>query len=144
MTRSALEGIKVVEFAHSVSGAYCGKLLADLGADVIKIEPPEGDPTRWYGPFPKNEQDPEKSALFLYLNTSKRGMVLDLKNTGNRDTFKDLIQWADVFIDDHFASVLENIDLGWPDISINAIPVHHTLWAHRTSGRIGICTSGPV
>ena len=117
MSRSALEGIKVVEFAHTVSGAYCGKLLADLGAEVIKIEPPEGDPARLYGPFPGNEPDAEKSALFLYLNTSKRGMVLELGNSGDINTFKNLVQWADVLIDDHFASVLEDIDLGWPDIS---------------------------
>ena len=80
MSQSALSGIKVVELATMYSGPYCGKLLADLGAEVIKVEPPEGDPARIEGPFPEDEPHPEKSALFLYLNTSKRGVTLDLKN----------------------------------------------------------------
>ncbi|MBU4316715.1 MAG: CoA transferase [Proteobacteria bacterium] len=113
MTRSALSGIKIVEYANTISGAYCGKLLADLGADVIKIELPEGDPARRFGPFPENIPDPEKSALFLYLNTSKRGMTLDLKKPEDAETFKRLIQWADILIDDHFASELEGAGFGW-------------------------------
>jgi crotonobetainyl-CoA:carnitine CoA-transferase CaiB-like acyl-CoA transferase len=73
MDGRALEGIKVVEFSRMVSGPYCGKLLADMGADVIKVEPPEGDPARRTGPFPEGEPHPEKSALFLYNNTNKCG-----------------------------------------------------------------------
>ena len=116
MSNSALEGIKVVEFAHSVAGAYCGKLLADLGAEVIKIEPPDGDPARFYGSFPDNEKDPEKSALFLYLNTSKRGITLDLNTAADVATFNKLIRWGNLLIDDHFADKLESIQLGWESI----------------------------
>ena len=81
MPKSALSGVKVVELATMYSGPYCGKLLADLGADVVKVEPSAGDPARREGPFPNGEAHPEKSALFLYLNTSKRGITLDLNQT---------------------------------------------------------------
>ena len=100
MSRRALEGIKVVEYATMVSGPYCGKMLADRGADVIKVEPPEGDPSRRCGPFPKDGKHPEKSALFLYANTSKRGITLDienpeglgpLKNSSSGPTFSSII-----------------------------------------------------
>ena len=116
MRPSALHGIKVVEYANTISGAYCGKLLADMGADVIKVEPPQGDPARSMGPFPGGKPDPEKSALFLYLNTSKRGITLDTGNTGDVKTLKQLVRWGDLFIDDHFAGDLEGIDLGWEAI----------------------------
>ena len=79
MTRGAFTGAKVVEYATMVSGPYCGKLFADMGADVIKVEePPAGDPARQRGPFPGDQPHPERSGLFLYLNTSKRGVTLDL------------------------------------------------------------------
>jgi crotonobetainyl-CoA:carnitine CoA-transferase CaiB-like acyl-CoA transferase len=113
MAQSALKGIKVVEFATMVSGPYCGKLLADMGADVIKVEPPEGDTARLAGPFPKSEPHPERSGLFLYLNTSKRGVKLDLDSPEDLDEFKHLLRWADVCIDNHHPSRLEGLGLSW-------------------------------
>ena len=113
MIKSALHGIKVVEFANMVSGPYCGKLLGDMGADVIKIENPKGDPARRFGPFPKSGPDPECSALYLYNNTSKRGLVLDLNSTEGVDTFKRLIRRADILIDNHPPKTLEDLGLGW-------------------------------
>ncbi len=71
----ALEGLRVLELATGVSGPYCGKLLAGLGADVIKLEPTGGDATRGAGPFPRDIPDPERSGLFLHLNTGKRSQV---------------------------------------------------------------------
>lgn len=111
MAQSALNGIKVVEFATMVSGPYCGKLLADMGADVIKVEPPEGDPARLAGPFPKSGIHPERSGLFLYINTSKRGVTLDLDSAEGLDEFKRLLAWADVCIDNHHPSRLEGLGL---------------------------------
>ena len=73
-----LDGLRVVEIAEEISGPYCGKLLVDLGADVTKIEAPEGDLLRQWGPFPGGEADPDRSGLFEYLNAGKRGAVLDL------------------------------------------------------------------
>ena len=75
---SPFEGIKVLEYAGFIAGPYCGKLLGDLGADVIKIEPPgTGDPARDFGPFPENKPHPEKSGLFLHLSLNKRSITLD-------------------------------------------------------------------
>lgn len=114
MSTMALEGIRVLEFATMVSGPYCGKLLGDLGADVIKVEAPGGDPARGEGPFPDGNVDPEKSALFLYANTSKRGIVLDLSKPEDLERFKGLIAWCDVLIDNHAPDVLAGVGLDWP------------------------------
>ena len=79
-----LEGVRVLELGHLVSAAYTTKLMADLGADVIKVEEPQGDQARRRGPFPGGTPHPEKSGLFLALNTNKRGVTLDLQNSGTR------------------------------------------------------------
>ena len=113
MAGAALEGIKVVELATMVSGPYCGKLLADMGADVVKVEPLEGDPARLRGPFPGGEADPERSALFLYNNTSKRGVTLSLETSQGVDALTRFVRWADVLIDNHAPDYLETYGLGW-------------------------------
>lgn len=78
MSEQALSDLKVVEYATSVSGPFCAKLMADLGAEVIKIEElPLGDPARQAGPFPGDDPHPERSGLFLYLNANKHGITLD-------------------------------------------------------------------
>ena len=78
---AALHGVRVLELAEGVSGPYCGKLLAGLGADVVKLEPAAGDSTRHEGPFPGDVADPERSGLFLHLNTGKRGVTGDAELT---------------------------------------------------------------
>ena len=94
-------GFRVIELAEGVAGPYCGKLLADLGADVIKVEPPAGDRARRAtGGDPAKTLDPEGSPLFLYCNTSKRGIALDLDDDGDRETFADLLASASVLITD--------------------------------------------
>ena len=114
MTRGAFEGVKVVEYATMVSGPYCGKLLADMGADVIKVEePPQGDPARRRGPFPGDEPHPERSGLYLYLNTSKRGITLDPEQPSGCEALQRLVEWADVLIDNHPVDRLESLGLGW-------------------------------
>ena len=72
-----LSSLRVVELADGIAGPYAGKLLADFGADVVKVEPAGGDRARHLGPFPASGPDPEQSALFLHLNTNKRSAVLD-------------------------------------------------------------------
>jgi crotonobetainyl-CoA:carnitine CoA-transferase CaiB-like acyl-CoA transferase len=91
-----LEGVKVVELGHMVSAAYTTKLMADLGADVIKVEEPDGDHARQRGPFPGGARDPERSGLFLALNTNKRGLTLDLHK--EHETLHRLVAWADVLV----------------------------------------------
>lgn len=88
--------MRVLELGHMVAAAYAGKLLADLGADVIKAEEPAGDAARSRGPFPGGKPDPEKSGLFLYLNTNKRGVILDLPDQNGK--LERLVGWADVLI----------------------------------------------
>ncbi len=140
MSGGALEGIKVIELATMVSGPYCGKMLADLGADVIKIEPPEGDPSRQVGPFPNTGVNPECSALFLYNNTSKRGITLNLNITEGMTTLKRLIGWADVLIDNHPPQYLDNLGLTWDVIhEINPGLVYTCITAYgRTGPRAGV------
>jgi crotonobetainyl-CoA:carnitine CoA-transferase CaiB-like acyl-CoA transferase len=91
-----LEGVKVLELGHMVSAAYATKLMADLGAEVIKVEEPAGDRARQRGPFPGGRVDPEKSGLFLYLNTNKRGITLDLRH--EQEQLSRLVAWADLLI----------------------------------------------
>ena len=87
MADRALDGIKVLEYCEFVAGPYCAKLLADLGAEVVKIEKPaEGDMARKRGPFPNDIPHPEKSGLFLWLNTNKLGITLNLDDTTGRDS----------------------------------------------------------
>ncbi|MBI4308406.1 MAG: CoA transferase [Chloroflexi bacterium] len=98
----ALSDLRVIELAQFIPGPYCGKLLADLGADVIKIEPPRfGDVARRHGPFPNDVPHPERSGLFLYLNTSKRGMTLDIASPTGSRILGQLLQKADVLVTDH-------------------------------------------
>jgi crotonobetainyl-CoA:carnitine CoA-transferase CaiB-like acyl-CoA transferase len=94
----ALDGLRVLEVGHLVSAPYATKLLADMGADVIKVEPPEGDPARARGPFPGGVPHPEKSGLFLYLNTNKRGITLDLTTTADRERFDQLLLDTDLLV----------------------------------------------
>jgi crotonobetainyl-CoA:carnitine CoA-transferase CaiB-like acyl-CoA transferase len=96
--RAALSGVRVVECGQGVSAAFAAKLLADLGAEVIKVEPPTGDLTRRRGPFPGNHADPEKSGLFIYLNANKRSVTLDLMRPVERAKLGRLLRHADILI----------------------------------------------
>ncbi|MGE0680780.1 MAG: CaiB/BaiF CoA transferase family protein [Candidatus Binatia bacterium] len=91
-----LEGVKVLELGHMVSAAYATKLMADLGAEVIKVEEPTGDVSRQRGPFPGGIVDSEKSGLFLYLNTNKRGVTFDTSQ--QEEELARLIAWADILV----------------------------------------------
>ena len=95
MPEKALEGVKVLGPTHHRAGPWCTKLLADDGADVLKVERPEGDPARGMPPFYHDEIDQDKSLLFLYLNTCKRGITLNLKTLQGRRMFRELLQDVD-------------------------------------------------
>ncbi len=118
MTTGALSGLSVLELGSMVAAPYCAKLLADLGADVVKVEAPGlGDPARRRGPFPDDVPHLERSALFLYLNTSKRGVTLDLGSETGRRIFRDLARDVDVLIEDWAPGELERIGLGYFQLS---------------------------
>jgi crotonobetainyl-CoA:carnitine CoA-transferase CaiB-like acyl-CoA transferase len=106
----ALAGLRVVEIASDIAGPYCTKLLADLGAEVIKIEPPTGDPLRDWGPFPGGAKDPNKSGLFEYLNAGKLGATIDL-DADSSDS-RSLIASADLLCDGMPPGALDSFGLG--------------------------------
>jgi crotonobetainyl-CoA:carnitine CoA-transferase CaiB-like acyl-CoA transferase len=96
----ALSHLRVVEVGTGFAAAYTAKLFADLGADVVKVELPGGDVTRQLGPFPGNRPNGDTSGLYLYLNTNKRGVVLDLAEPGSRRKLDTLIDRADILVHD--------------------------------------------
>lgn len=110
---SALRGFRVVELAERVAGEYCGKLLADFGAEVIKVERPGiGSPTRAMAPVIAGGPAGESSGLFAYLNTNKKSLALDLTSADDLDLLEKLIATADVVIDDHGEQWLGDRRLG--------------------------------
>ncbi|MGI8926574.1 MAG: CaiB/BaiF CoA transferase family protein [Tepidiformaceae bacterium] len=111
----ALQGLRVVELATGVGGPYCGKLLAGLGADVIKVEPPSGDTTRHDGPFPRDAADPERSGLFLHLNMGKRSQVADLAWADGRAVVEHLLAGADAVIVSERPARLRELGISFED-----------------------------
>ena len=99
-----LEGVNVLELGHMVSASYASKLMADLGADVIKIEEPTGDLARQRGPFPSGQSDSEKSGLFLALNTNKRSVVLDTVQDATQ--FEQLVSQTDILVHNYAPSAM--------------------------------------
>ena len=114
MPDSALDGVRVLDLTHHVAGPYCTKLLADFGAEVLKIERPlTGDPARRMAPFHHDEPDPEKSLLFGYLNTSKQGITLDLKSEAGRGLVRRLVEEADILVESFSPRVMPSLGLGY-------------------------------
>jgi crotonobetainyl-CoA:carnitine CoA-transferase CaiB-like acyl-CoA transferase len=113
--KRALAGRRVLELADE-KGVYCGKLLADMGADVIKIEKPGGDATREIPPFWGDQSHPERGLFFLYTNTSKRGVTLDLTGVEGQGLFRRLAETADVVLETLPPGFLEGLGLGYRDL----------------------------
>ncbi len=111
----ALADMRVLDLTHHIAGPFCTRLLGDYGADVIKIEKPgEGDPARRIGPFPGDIPHPEKSGVFLHLNTNKRSVTLDLKTTTGQDIFKALVKDVDVVVESFRPGVMASFGLDYP------------------------------
>ena len=114
MTEQALSDVKVLDLTWQISGPYCTKLLADYGADVIKVERPgEGDPARRIGPFYKDDPHPEKSGLFLHLNTNKKGITLNLKTATGRKILKELVTNVDILVESFRPRVMPGLGLDY-------------------------------
>ncbi|MBI4518999.1 MAG: CoA transferase [Deltaproteobacteria bacterium] len=116
-TPSALSGRRVLELAGE-SGAYCGKLLAEMGADVIKIEPPGGDAARNLPPFWHDQPDPNRGLSFLYLNSSKRSITLDLDHPEGQALFKQLARTGDIVIETFPPGYLDGLGLGYGKLKV--------------------------
>ncbi len=113
---AALDDIRVLDLADE-KGQYCGKLLADMGADVIKVEPPGGDPARRIGPFVDDIPHPDRSLFFWHYNTNKRGITSNLDTPEGRDLFRRLVATADIVIETFSPGHLDGLGLGYAALS---------------------------
>ena len=111
-----LTGYRVLDLSGPL-GVYCGKLMADMGADVIKVEPPSGDPMRRIGPFVHDDPHPERSLYWLHFNTNKRGITLDLTASEGASLFLELAKKADVVLETFQPGFLDSLGLGYSDLN---------------------------
>ncbi|MFP7753484.1 CaiB/BaiF CoA transferase family protein [Thermodesulfobacteriota bacterium B35] len=117
MSDTALGHIRVIDLSHHVAGPYCTKLLAGFGAEVIKVERPgTGDPMRSLGPFHQGRKDLERSIPFLWLNTGKQSITLDLKSEKGQEIIRRLVQEADVVVENFSPRVLSSLGLAYDDL----------------------------
>lgn len=125
MAEGALSHIKVLDFTAQVAGPYCTKLLADYGANVIKVERPgTGDAARRMGPFPGNVPHLEKSGLFLHLNTNKRSITLNLKTQAGQNIARELCRKADLIVESFRPGTMARFSLGFEELqSLNPLLV---------------------
>lgn len=115
MALPVLSGLQVLEWGQFVSAPYCARLLADLGAEVTKIEEPGvGDEARQHGPFPGGIPHPERSGLFLFLNTNKLGITLNPRSATGRGILLELLKEADVFVTNAAPPLMEELELSYP------------------------------
>jgi len=136
MPEQALSHLKVLELCNLVSGSYCTKLLADLGAEVIKVEPPGiGDGSRRRGPFLNDIPHTERSGLFLYLNTNKLGITLDVKTRTGQSILKELIKQADIFVEDNLPETTAELGLTYAELK--KINPHLVMTSITPFGQIG-------
>ncbi|MDC0067383.1 CoA transferase [Gammaproteobacteria bacterium] len=111
-----LQDIHVLDLTEGIVGPYATKLLADYGADVVKVEKPEGDSARQLGPFKDGDRHLEKSGTFFYFNTNKRSVVLDLTTSDGLDSFWRLVDWADVIVEGFQPEMMGSLGISWEAI----------------------------
>ncbi len=109
-----LDGVTVIELGGPISAAFCGKIMAALGAEVIKVEAAgAGDPARRMGPFPGDDPHPEKSGLFLYLNMGKKSLTLDIHSEAGKSILRELAARADMLVEDLGAGVMSRAGMDY-------------------------------
>ncbi len=117
MLDGALASLKIVELSERVAGPFCTKVMADMGAEVIKIERPgSGDVARTRGPFPGDDPHPDRSTLFLYLNTNKIGISLDITKPEGVALFCDLVKEADILVETQTPGFLDSLGIGYDSL----------------------------
>ncbi len=129
-----LHGLRVIELADE-KGQFCGKLMADLGADVVKVEPPGGHPTRSVGPFLQDVPHRERSLYFWHYNTSKRGVTLDMERPQGKAILRRLAAGADVLLETFAPGHLGSLGLGYEMLrAINPALVYCSLTPFGQNG----------
>lgn len=118
----ALEGLTVVDLTSQIAGPYAAKVLADLGARVIKVERPGGDPARRLGPFLHDEPGPGRSATFQFLNTNKESIVIDLTRAAGREVLNKLVRQSDLVISSFAPAVAERLGATPTDLGSESGP----------------------
>jgi crotonobetainyl-CoA:carnitine CoA-transferase CaiB-like acyl-CoA transferase len=127
----ALDGLRVLDLSQNLAGPYCTQILGDLGADVIKVEPPGGDPARQWGP-PFHDGE---STIFRAANRGKRSVVLDLKSEPGRAALHALLGRADVFVHSFRAGVIERLGFGYETVhTLHPALIYGTVTAYGTDG----------
>lgn len=111
--QDALAGVRVLDLSQGLSGPLCARLLADHGADVLKVEPPQGEAGRRMPPFHHDEPDPEKSLFFLLLNLNKRGITLDIETGEGAALLRRLVSEADIVVESFVPGYLDALGLGY-------------------------------
>jgi crotonobetainyl-CoA:carnitine CoA-transferase CaiB-like acyl-CoA transferase len=130
----ALEGVRILDASGPI-GHYAGRLLADLGADVIKVEPPNGDPARRWAPFLPEVEAPESALQFLLLNASKRGVTVDLTQPRGRELYLKLVKTADVVIDSLSPAEAARLQLTTNDlVAVKADLIHTSVTGWGLTG----------
>lgn len=112
MSEQALSGIRVLDLAD-VKGVYGTRILADLGADVIKVEPPDGDPMRKIPPFVGDVPGPDRSLYWLYRNLNKRGITLNLASKEGGEIFKRLVKSSDIVVETFEPGYMKQLGLDY-------------------------------
>ena len=134
-----LNGVRVVEYGNLIAGPYCARVLGDLGADVIKVERPQGgDDSRRHGPFPEDQPHPEKSGLSLFLNANKRGITLDPITPTGKGILLSPLETADVLVENQPPSSMSEAGLGavalrhrFPTLVLTAITPYGSTGPYR-------------
>jgi crotonobetainyl-CoA:carnitine CoA-transferase CaiB-like acyl-CoA transferase len=108
-----LRDVRILDCTQALAGPYCTMLLADLGADVVKVEPPRGDMARALGPHPKDREGCDYGGYFASINRNKRSIALDLKAAGGREVFLRLVESADAVVENARVGVMDRLGLGY-------------------------------
>ncbi|MEJ2133593.1 MAG: CoA transferase, partial [Gammaproteobacteria bacterium] len=114
----ALEGLKIIDLTRMLAGPFCTMLMADQGADIIKVEPPGGDGTRFMVPYPKEfEGRPPYGGYFQSINRGKRSIGIDLKEEAGKAVLRRLVGGADVLVENFRVGVMERLGLGYEQLA---------------------------
>ena len=131
-----LEGVTVLDTTHHVAGPFCTKLLAESGAEAIKVERPKvGDPARSFPPFFRSSPDIESSALFFYLNTGKKSVTINLKQEAGQEIFRDLVKHSDILVENFSPRVMPSLGLDY--VHLKEINPHLVMVSISNFGQFG-------